>query len=261
MDRLTERAIAAARSEMTEKIGRFSRAQQTREKDLESPFTRLFSGKKIQTEIDEFGTAQQRIQTRLSALDTITDLNFTQGEDSWDLHAYFKGKDIVIRKIVQDGKSRYSVKVDGQTPPDEAFRGLARLYSSAVGVVYEQIADEEAIERIKDEIRRIRNGGPSRTQERPLRERGHGETYVNPNDHLGYFKALGLDSDVFEGLTEEQIQERLKTNWRRSSFEHHPDQGGDAEKFKRANEAFEILSDPSSRKDYITRSGKFKPQK
>ena len=44
--------------------------------------------------------------------------------------------------------------------------------------------------------------------------------------------------------------EEIKLQYRAMAMIHHPDKGGDEEKFKRIKEAYEILSDPIRRKAY-----------
>lgn len=44
--------------------------------------------------------------------------------------------------------------------------------------------------------------------------------------------------------------EEIKIQYRALAMIHHPDKGGDEEKFKRIKEAYEILSDPVRRKAY-----------
>jgi molecular chaperone DnaJ len=57
-----------------------------------------------------------------------------------------------------------------------------------------------------------------------------------------YYKALGIDKNA--------TAEEVKAAFRRLALEHHPDRGGNAEKFKEANEAYQVLSDPSKRAQY-----------
>ena len=45
-------------------------------------------------------------------------------------------------------------------------------------------------------------------------------------------------------------EEEIKLKYRHFANIHHPDKGGDEEKFKRIKEAYEILSDPIRRKAY-----------
>lgn len=57
-----------------------------------------------------------------------------------------------------------------------------------------------------------------------------------------YYKILGVDWD--------SDQETIKKAFRTLSKEHHPDHGGDENKFKEINEAHSVLSDPEKREDY-----------
>jgi len=57
-----------------------------------------------------------------------------------------------------------------------------------------------------------------------------------------YYEILGVDKGA--------DKEELKKAYRELSKEHHPDRGGDAEKFKEINEAYSTLSDPEKRADY-----------
>lgn len=58
-----------------------------------------------------------------------------------------------------------------------------------------------------------------------------------------YYKILGVSKDA--------SQEDVKAAFRRLAHQHHPDKaGGDVEKFKEINAAYQILSDPEKRKKY-----------
>jgi len=59
-----------------------------------------------------------------------------------------------------------------------------------------------------------------------------------------YYKILGVDKSA--------SKEDIKKAFRKLAHEHHPDKGGNAEKFKEANEAYSILSDDSKRSQYDT---------
>ncbi len=52
------------------------------------------------------------------------------------------------------------------------------------------------------------------------------------------------------GLSKEASKEDIKKAFRKLSLEHHPDRGGDEEKFKDISNAYEILSDDDKRKNY-----------
>lgn len=57
-----------------------------------------------------------------------------------------------------------------------------------------------------------------------------------------YYKILGVGRNA--------TAEEIKAAFRRLAHEHHPDKGGEAHKFKEANEAHQVLSDPEKRKRY-----------
>jgi len=56
------------------------------------------------------------------------------------------------------------------------------------------------------------------------------------------YEVLGLDKGA--------SQDDIKKAHRKLAREHHPDKGGDPEKFKKVQEAYEILSDPEKRSNF-----------
>lgn len=57
-----------------------------------------------------------------------------------------------------------------------------------------------------------------------------------------YYEVLGVGKTA--------TAEEIKKAYRKAAVEHHPDKGGDSEKFKEASEAYEVLKDPAKRKQY-----------
>jgi curved DNA-binding protein len=57
-----------------------------------------------------------------------------------------------------------------------------------------------------------------------------------------YYETLGVSKNASE--------KDLKTAFRKLAAKHHPDAGGDAEKFKEINEAYNTLKDPQKRQMY-----------
>ena len=52
------------------------------------------------------------------------------------------------------------------------------------------------------------------------------------------------------GISKNASADEIKKAFRRAAVEHHPDRGGNEEKFKEINEAYEVLKDPSKRQRY-----------
>ena len=52
------------------------------------------------------------------------------------------------------------------------------------------------------------------------------------------------------GVSKSASADEIKTAFRKKAHEHHPDKGGDAEKFKVLNEAYQVLGDAKKRQQY-----------
>ena len=52
------------------------------------------------------------------------------------------------------------------------------------------------------------------------------------------------------GISKESSQNEIKKAYRSLAKKHHPDKGGDEEVFKKINDAYNILSDPSKKQQY-----------
>jgi len=55
------------------------------------------------------------------------------------------------------------------------------------------------------------------------------------------------------GIEEKATQEEIKKVFRKLAIQHHPDKGGDENKFKEINEAYEVLGDENRRREYDNR--------
>jgi len=61
-----------------------------------------------------------------------------------------------------------------------------------------------------------------------------------------------MSKDYYEilGVSKNASQDEIKTAFRKKAHEHHPDKGGDTEKFKEYNEAYQVLGNTEKRKQY-----------
>lgn len=57
-----------------------------------------------------------------------------------------------------------------------------------------------------------------------------------------YYELLGVSEDASE--------DEIKKAFRKAALQHHPDKGGDQEKFKQVNEAFQVIGDKQKRQQY-----------
>lgn len=59
---------------------------------------------------------------------------------------------------------------------------------------------------------------------------------------MNYYDILGVDKNA--------SQADIKSAFRKKAIEHHPDKGGDENKFKQVSEAYEVLSDEEKKREY-----------
>jgi len=71
---------------------------------------------------------------------------------------------------------------------------------------------------------------------------GRGGRSNKPVDTTAFYKALDIDKSASEA--------EIKKAYRKLAVKHHPDKGGDPEKFKDITRAYEVLSDPEKRSKY-----------
>lgn len=64
-----------------------------------------------------------------------------------------------------------------------------------------------------------------------------------------YYEVLGIEKSA--------SPDEIKRAYRKLAQQYHPDKGGDAEKFKEVNEAYQVLSDPAKRAQYDRFGGTF----
>lgn len=61
-----------------------------------------------------------------------------------------------------------------------------------------------------------------------------------------------MPRDYYEvlGVSKSASQDEIKRAYRKAAHQHHPDKGGNSEKFKEINEAYQVLSDENKRAAY-----------
>lgn len=61
-----------------------------------------------------------------------------------------------------------------------------------------------------------------------------------------------MNKDYYDilGVQKSASADEIKRAYRKQAQEHHPDKGGDQEKFKELSEAYQVLSDPQKRANY-----------
>ncbi|TFK37408.1 hypothetical protein BDQ12DRAFT_705873 [Crucibulum laeve] len=103
---------------------------------------------------------------------------------------------------------------------------------------------DEAVSDFKSAIQQAgTEGSASDADVRSLKaELKKAETALKRSKTKDYYKILGVARDCTEG--------EVKKAYRRESLKHHPDKGGDEEKFKLVVEANAVLSDPQRRERY-----------
>merc|ERR1711988_1149747 len=71
---------------------------------------------------------------------------------------------------------------------------------------------------------------------------GGGRGQRGPVDNEGFYKLLGVDKNADENA--------IKKAYKKLALKHHPDKGGDPEKFKEISMAAEVLTDPEKKQIY-----------
>lgn len=85
-------------------------------------------------------------------------------------------------------------------------------------------------------------------------------------DNKGYYKTLGITDEDKNTLSDEQLTEKIKKNFRKLSIENHPDKFSTASQeeqkkhediFKQVNEAYTAIGDTEKRKQYDASNNPF----
>ncbi len=102
---------------------------------------------------------------------------------------------------------------------------------------------EEAVRDFKEAIEQSGVSSEGTAELEALKRELRGaEIDLKRSKQKDYYKILGVSKDANDA--------EIKKAYRKESLKHHPDKGGDEEKFKLTNEAFSVLSDETKRRRY-----------
>ncbi|KAH8928219.1 DnaJ-domain-containing protein [Atractiella rhizophila] len=108
--------------------------------------------------------------------------------------------------------------------------------------VYQAMENYEAA--VQDFKAAFQESGDGSAEEGKLRnELREAELLLKKSKRKNYYKILG-------GIPETATDDEIKKAYRKESLKHHPDKGGDEDKFKELGEAYAVLSDPQRRRRY-----------
>ncbi|MFH0915037.1 MAG: DnaJ domain-containing protein [bacterium] len=119
----------------------------------------------------------------------------------------------------------------------------------------ERLRGESERRLAEEQKRREEEAADKRRREQAGARRGAEERSRHPGGQKRHSYRLGRRSfprDLYEVLECSPKASRtvIKSNWKALMKEGHPDQGGDSERAKLINAAYEILSDPEARRQY-----------
>ncbi|KDN46107.1 TPR-like protein [Tilletiaria anomala UBC 951] len=102
---------------------------------------------------------------------------------------------------------------------------------------------EEAVRDFKQALEESSIGVDRSAETEALRrELRNAELDLKRSKKKDYYKILGVEKSATDA--------EIKKAYRKESLKHHPDKGGDSEKFKLCSEAYSILSDDTKRRRY-----------
>lgn len=75
-------------------------------------------------------------------------------------------------------------------------------------------------------------------------------TYIYATKNTDKSLKMKINPYQILGVNPKSTPDEIKTAFRRLVLIHHPDRGGDAETFKKIEYSYDILSNPSKRREY-----------
>lgn len=158
----------------------------------------------------------------------------TDGEAKKFKAVIYSNRAILLSKLSRYQESIHDCTKALQLDPGfvKPLKTRARAYQSS----------EQYEEAVRDFKRAVDESVGTAEHDALRRECRRCEVELKRSKKVDYYKILGVPKTATE--TE------IKKAFRKESLKHHPDKGGDEEKFKMCNEAYSILSDEQKRRRY-----------
>lgn len=146
----------------------------------------------------------------------------------------YSNRAILLSKLGRYADSIQDCTLSLQLDPSftKPLKTRARAYSS----------NEQYDEAVRDFKRAVDASAGTADQDTLRREYRKAQVDLKRSKKVDYYKLLGVPKTA--------TGTEIKKAFRKESLKHHPDKGGDEEKFKLCNEAYSVLSDEQKRRRY-----------
>ncbi|GAC93624.1 hypothetical protein PHSY_001189 [Pseudozyma hubeiensis SY62] len=197
---------------------------------------------------------------RLEAKKEEGNTNFKQGDHAAAVKSFSEALEIADEKSDRDGPAQgfkailYSNRATANSKDGDHQAAIAdcdaalQLDPGYVKALRTRARALLAVEKYEDAVRDFKkaleeasvSGG--REAEQLQRELRSAEIDLKRSKKKDYYKILSVSKDASDS--------EIKKAYRKESLKHHPDKGGDEEKFKLCSEAYNVLSDENKRRRY-----------
>ena len=143
------------------------------------------------------------------------------------------------RAILESKMGDYSASIADCTTALELDPGYTKPLRTRARAYLSNEAYEDAVRDFKKALEESVGTPDADSLRRELRQ---AELDLKRSEKKDYYKILNVSKTATES--------EIKKAFRKESLKHHPDKGGDEEKFKLCNEAYGVLSDAQKRRRY-----------
>ena len=236
MEKNIERALSHIQTTTFHESNNYYREQTRLKKELRSPISRLINGRYIKAELEQTESNINNAEKTADILGIITNISF-HGDNAWTVSINPKGQHFEIQKEQKNDEFQYYLKGEGEL--------VYKYTSDEIIKVCSSVAD-----RIKGELY-LSNVVNQAREEGERRLRGRSGENTSSKDPLGYFKTLGIDPDIFEGLTHEEIVTRIIVNHGLTKKSINPESEDFEARTKEIDKALSVLVNGETRQDYM----------